>query len=254
MEACLELAGDPRVVAMQDLGAAGYTSSTAELAHRGGCGIAIRTRTKRGRHRQIAVAALKLGVAVVLAAGLCSVCGFFFFCCSLGRATWTVTRTIVVRFSCFFSFPSARRGRCAPTGRREEAREELFLELLPGSGHPSRPARLELPQVSFEEMLEMAASGAKVLQLRSVEYARTHGVRLHCRSSFDPGPGTFCPGRRRDDGTSAHNRCDSFHRRGADHPRRRTGPPRGRGVDLRRRGGGELNVDTIIQNEPSRKA
>jgi phosphoribosylformylglycinamidine synthase len=41
MEACLELAGDPRVVAMQDLGAAGLTSSTAELAHRGGCGIDI---------------------------------------------------------------------------------------------------------------------------------------------------------------------------------------------------------------------
>src|SRR5205085_6860227 len=48
-----------------------------------------------------------------------------------------------------------------------------------------------LPIVSFEEMLEMAASGAKVLQLRSVEYARNHGVRIHCRSSFEPGPGTF---------------------------------------------------------------
>ena len=31
----------------------------------------------------------------------------------------------------------------------------------------------------------MAASGAGVLQLRSVEYARNHGVRIHCRSSFD---------------------------------------------------------------------
>ncbi|MFN2568088.1 MAG: phosphoribosylformylglycinamidine synthase subunit PurL [Candidatus Dormibacteria bacterium] len=41
MEACLELAGDPRVVAMQDLGAAGLTSSAAELAHKGGCGIDI---------------------------------------------------------------------------------------------------------------------------------------------------------------------------------------------------------------------
>ncbi|GAC1571861.1 MAG: phosphoribosylformylglycinamidine synthase subunit PurL [Candidatus Dormibacteria bacterium] len=41
MEACLELAGDPRIVAMQDLGAAGLTSSTAELAHRGGCGIEL---------------------------------------------------------------------------------------------------------------------------------------------------------------------------------------------------------------------
>ncbi|MHB1834386.1 MAG: aspartate kinase [Solirubrobacteraceae bacterium] len=52
------------------------------------------------------------------------------------------------------------------------------------------PNARKLPQVSFEEMLEMAASGAKVLQLRSVEYARTHGVRIHCRSSFDPAPGT----------------------------------------------------------------
>ena len=50
-------------------------------------------------------------------------------------------------------------------------------------------ARL-LPQISFEEVLEMAASGAGVLQLRSVEYARNHGVRIHCRSSFDDGPGT----------------------------------------------------------------
>ncbi|HEY6378051.1 MAG TPA: phosphoribosylformylglycinamidine synthase subunit PurL [Candidatus Dormibacteraeota bacterium] len=41
MEACLELAGDPRVVAMQDLGAAGLTSSATELAHRGGCGIEL---------------------------------------------------------------------------------------------------------------------------------------------------------------------------------------------------------------------
>jgi aspartate kinase len=49
----------------------------------------------------------------------------------------------------------------------------------------------KLPVVSYEEMLEMAASGARVLQLRSVEYARNHGVRIHCRSSFDDGPGTL---------------------------------------------------------------
>jgi aspartate kinase len=48
-----------------------------------------------------------------------------------------------------------------------------------------------LRMVSFEEMLEMAASGAKVLQLRSVEYARNHGIPIHCRSSFEAGPGTF---------------------------------------------------------------
>jgi aspartate kinase len=49
----------------------------------------------------------------------------------------------------------------------------------------------KLDVVSFEEMLEMAASGAGVLQLRSVEYARNHGVRIHCRSSFEDGPGTI---------------------------------------------------------------
>ncbi len=49
----------------------------------------------------------------------------------------------------------------------------------------------KLPMASYEEMLEMSASGAKVLQLRSVEYARNHGVRIHCRSSFEDGPGTL---------------------------------------------------------------
>jgi aspartate kinase len=52
------------------------------------------------------------------------------------------------------------------------------------------PDARRLPVVSFEEMLEMAASGAGVLQLRSVEYARNHGVRIHCRSSFEDCPGT----------------------------------------------------------------
>ncbi len=52
------------------------------------------------------------------------------------------------------------------------------------------PDARKLDVVSFEEMLEMASSGAGVLQLRSVEYARNHGVRIHCRSSFDDRPGT----------------------------------------------------------------
>src|SRR6202012_5596448 len=53
------------------------------------------------------------------------------------------------------------------------------------------PNARKLDTVSFEEMLEMAASGAGVLQLRSVEYPPNHGVRIHCRSSFDAEPGTF---------------------------------------------------------------
>jgi aspartate kinase len=53
------------------------------------------------------------------------------------------------------------------------------------------PNARKLSLVTFEEMLEMSASGAGVLQLRSVEYARNHGVTIHCRSSFDDGPGTL---------------------------------------------------------------
>jgi len=48
-----------------------------------------------------------------------------------------------------------------------------------------------LHAVSYEEMLELAASGAKILQARSVEYARRYGVTIHVRSSFGDEPGTW---------------------------------------------------------------
>jgi aspartate kinase len=53
------------------------------------------------------------------------------------------------------------------------------------------PSARKLHAVSYEEMLELAASGAKVLQLRSVEYARNTGVMLHVRSSFTDEDGTW---------------------------------------------------------------
>ena len=53
------------------------------------------------------------------------------------------------------------------------------------------PSARKLHAVSYEEMLEMAASGAKVLQLRSVEFARNHGVTLHVRSTFSEEDGTW---------------------------------------------------------------
>jgi len=53
------------------------------------------------------------------------------------------------------------------------------------------PEAHKLPRVSFEEMLEMAATGGRLLMLRSVEFARNHGVRLHVRSSFTWEPGTW---------------------------------------------------------------
>ena len=53
------------------------------------------------------------------------------------------------------------------------------------------PGARKLHAVSYEEMLEMAASGAKVLALRSVEFARNHGVKLHVRSTFTVDEGTW---------------------------------------------------------------
>jgi len=53
------------------------------------------------------------------------------------------------------------------------------------------PSARKLHAVSYDEMLEMAASGAKVLQLRSVEFARNHGVKLHVRSTFSDTDGTW---------------------------------------------------------------
>ena len=49
----------------------------------------------------------------------------------------------------------------------------------------------QLTRVSFDEMLEMASSGAGVLATRSIEVARSHNVRLHVRSTFEEGEGTW---------------------------------------------------------------
>jgi aspartate kinase len=53
------------------------------------------------------------------------------------------------------------------------------------------PEARRLPTVSYEEMLEMSASGAKVLMLRAVELARGHGVPIHARSTFSDEQGTW---------------------------------------------------------------
>ncbi|MFV0435445.1 MAG: aspartate kinase [Leucobacter sp.] len=53
------------------------------------------------------------------------------------------------------------------------------------------PLAHKIDAISAEEMLELAASGAKVLHLRAVEYARRHGVVLHVRSSFTDEAGTI---------------------------------------------------------------
>ena len=61
------------------------------------------------------------------------------------------------------------------------------------------PEARRLHDVTHEEMLELAASGAKVLQVRSVEYARNHDVDIHVRSSFAYTEGTWVHGRSKEE-------------------------------------------------------
>jgi aspartate kinase len=53
------------------------------------------------------------------------------------------------------------------------------------------PAAIKLPKVSYEEMLEMAATGARVMMARSIEIARRYGVPIHVRSAFSDAEGTW---------------------------------------------------------------
>ena len=56
------------------------------------------------------------------------------------------------------------------------------------------PAAARIPEITYEEMMEMAACGSKVLHLRCVEYARRENIPVHVRSSFNDKPGTWVTG------------------------------------------------------------
>jgi aspartate kinase len=108
----------------------------------------------------------------------------------------------------------------------------------------------KLPVVSYEEMLEMSASGAKVLQLRSVEYARNHGVPIHCRSSFEEGGGTLVVS---EDETMERPLVTAVTHSDGEARVTLTGVRDEPGVAGRIFGalaGANVNVDMIIQNEP----
>jgi aspartate kinase len=112
------------------------------------------------------------------------------------------------------------------------------------------PTARKLTVVSFEEMLEMAASGARVLQLRSVEYARNHGVRIHCRSSFEDGPGTLVVS---EEETMENPFVTAVTHSDAEARVTLTGLRDEPGVAGRVFGAladANVNVDVIIQNEP----
>ena len=70
---------------------------------------------------------------------------------------------------------------------------EIYTDVSGGFSTDPRivPEARRLARVSYEEMLEIAASGGRVLALRSVEFARNHQVPLHVRSSFTWEPGTW---------------------------------------------------------------
>ncbi len=104
------------------------------------------------------------------------------------------------------------------------------------------PKARRMDKVAFEEMLEMASLGAKVLQVRSVEVALVHDVPTYVRSSFDD-PAN--PAKRHADlqrggyrGSPGRHRHRLLARRGADHPaaRRRQAGRRGERVHAAGRG------------------
>jgi len=112
------------------------------------------------------------------------------------------------------------------------------------------PDARKLPVVTFEEMLEMSASGAGVLQLRSVEYARNHGITIHCRSSFDDGPGTVV----QDEELTMERPLVTAVTHSTSEARiTLTGLPDEPGIAgrvLTALAAANINVDMIIQNEP----
>src|SRR5262249_45123707 len=78
------------------------------------------------------------------------------------------------------------------------------------------PRARRLARITYEEMLEMAACGAKVLMLRCVEYARRYGIPVHVRSSFSQALGTLVTGSMEDLGVEqaiitgvAHDRSEA---------------------------------------------
>ncbi len=110
------------------------------------------------------------------------------------------------------------------------------------------PEARKLDHISYDEMLEMAATGAKVLQSRSVEFARNYGVVIHVRSSFSEEEGTWI--------SESDERMEKAIISGVTHETEeakvtvfeRPRPPGRRGRTCSGLAGANINVDMIIQN------
>lgn len=106
----------------------------------------------------------------------------------------------------------------------------------------------KMPEVSYDEMLEMASSGTKVMQSRSVEFAKKYGVIFEVRSSLNDNPGTIV--------TEEHDNMESVVIRGVSIERSQarltvTGIPDIPGMSARILSclaDAEINIDMIISN------
>ncbi|HXH87142.1 MAG TPA: aspartate kinase, partial [Gaiellaceae bacterium] len=110
------------------------------------------------------------------------------------------------------------------------------------------PDARPLQHVSFDEMLEMASSGARVLATRSIEVARSHNVKLHVLSTFEEGAGTWI--QEEDDTVSAEGGLEKALISGVVHQREETvyhvaGATRARLFGALAEA--FVNVDTIVQ-------
>ncbi|MEU8246392.1 aspartate kinase [Nonomuraea sp. NPDC048916] len=114
------------------------------------------------------------------------------------------------------------------------------------------PSARKIPKVSYDEMMEMAACGAKILHLRCVEYARRFGLPIHVRSSFSTKEGTWVVSDPYTEGTEMEQPIIS----GVAHDRSEAkitvvGVPDKVGeaaAIFKTLAGAEINIDMIVQN------
>ena len=117
--------------------------------------------------------------------------------------------------------PSRSPRRSRPTSARFTPTWTAFIPPT----RASCPTRRKLAEISYDEMLELAALGAKVMQARSVEFAKKFGVVFEVRSSLNDNPGTIVK-EETQNGRRRHPRRLARQEPGQSHARRRAGQTR----------------------------